>query len=128
MFVAVAGFLSGILSGMGIGGGMILIPALTIFCGAGQHAAQTVNLFYFIPTSAAALAVHLRDKNVALRPALKMAAAGLFFALAGAWLASAVSDAWLRRAFGVFIGVFGIREIYLGLRRKDGPSAHGRGK
>lgn len=118
MFVALAGFLSGILSGMGIGGGMILIPALTLLCGASQHAAQTVNLFYFIPTSAAALTVHLRDKNVALKPALKMAAAGLAFALAGAWLASAVSDEWLRRAFGAFIAIFGIREAFCGFRVK----------
>ncbi len=118
MLVVVAGFLSGVLSGMGVGGGMILIPALTLFEGVGQHAAQTVNLFYFIPTSVAALAVHLRDKNILVRPALKMAAAGLAFAIIGAWLASAVSDDWLRRAFGAFIAVFGVREILDGFRDK----------
>ena len=117
MSVILFGFLSGILSGMGVGGGMILIPALTVFCGASQHVAQTVNLFYFIPTSLAALAVHLRDKNVVLKPAMKVAAAGLGFALTGAWLASAVSDDWLRRAFGAFIIIFGIREIYGGFRQ-----------
>ena len=59
MLLAAAGFLSGILSGMGVGGGMILIPVLTIFAGASQHTAQTVNLYYFIPSAAAALVVHI---------------------------------------------------------------------
>lgn len=118
MSVIFFGFLSGILSGMGVGGGMILIPALTLLCGVDQHTAQTVNLFYFLPTAAAALAVHLKNKNVEIKPALKMAAAGLIFALAGAWLASAVSDQWLRRAFGIFIVIFGFREIYHGFRDK----------
>ena len=118
MSVIFFGFLSGILSGMGVGGGMILIPALTLLCGTSQHTAQTVNLFYFIPTALTALVIHIRHKNVAVKPALKMAAAGLVFALAGAWLASAVSDQWLRRAFGIFIVIFGIREIYGGFRDK----------
>ncbi len=118
MLVIIYGFLSGVLSGMGVGGGMILIPALTLLEGVGQHAAQTVNLFYFIPTALAALAVHIKNKNVEIGPALKMAAAGLIFALAGAWAASAVSDDWLRRAFGGFICFFGLREIYHGFRDK----------
>ena len=66
MLLAAAGFLSGILSGMGVGGGMILIPVLTIFAGASQHTAQTVNLYYFIPSAAAALVVHIKK----IRPKL----------------------------------------------------------
>ena len=43
----VIGFLSGIISGMGIGGGAILIPALTLFYGIEQKLAQGINLVYF---------------------------------------------------------------------------------
>lgn len=42
------GLFSGIVGGMGIGGGTILIPALTIFIGTEQHIAQSVNLFFFL--------------------------------------------------------------------------------
>ena len=42
------GLVSGIISGMGIGGGTILIPALSIFFDYEQHTAQNFNLIYFI--------------------------------------------------------------------------------
>ncbi|MGB9679340.1 MAG: sulfite exporter TauE/SafE family protein, partial [Thermoanaerobacteraceae bacterium] len=41
------GILSGIIGGMGLGGGTILIPALTIFAGIEQHLAQSINLLSF---------------------------------------------------------------------------------
>lgn len=119
MLVVLAGFISGIISGMGIGGGMILIPALTFFEGTSQHVAQTVNLFYFIPTSIAALIVHIKHKNVEIKPALKIVAAGLLFAALGAWLASVTGDELLRKAFGGFIALFGIREIYSGFKLRS---------
>ena len=119
MIVILAGFLSGIISGMGIGGGMILIPALTFFEGTSQHVAQTVNLFYFVPTAIAALIVHIKHKNVEIKSAMKIVAAGLLFAALGAWLASVTGDELLRKAFGGFIILFGIREIYIGFKEKS---------
>ena len=55
MLNAVFGFISGIISGMGIGGGVILIPLLAIFTSLGQHEAQGINLLYFLPSAACAL-------------------------------------------------------------------------
>ena len=69
---------------MGIGGGTILIPALTMFVGANQHIAQGVNLLYFIPTAVVALFVH--KKNNALE--LKIAIPIILFGIAGAGLGS----------------------------------------
>lgn len=114
MTTVIIGFLAGVLSGMGVGGGMILIPALTLLTGAEQHVAQTVNLFYFIPTAAAALTVHIKNKNVAFKPALKLVASGLLFSLLGAFIAVRLSPAVLRRVFGGFIIVAGVREVYAG--------------
>ena len=45
----VAGLVSGVLGGMGMGGGTILIPLLSIFYKIGQHTAQAINLISFIP-------------------------------------------------------------------------------
>ena len=44
--VAAIGFFSGIISGMGIGGGTILIPALLFLTEVNQQQAQGVNLIY----------------------------------------------------------------------------------
>ena len=56
-----AGIAGGLLGGMGMGGGTVLIPLLTIFCGVEQGAAQGVNLVAFLPMSALALTVHAEN-------------------------------------------------------------------
>jgi uncharacterized membrane protein YfcA len=58
------GAAAGIVSGMGIGGGVILIPALTMILGAEQHSAQGANLIYFIPTAVAAIFTHAKNKAI----------------------------------------------------------------
>ncbi len=55
------GILGGVLGGMGMGGGTVLIPLLTIFCGVEQGAAQGVNLLSFLPMSLLALTVHAKN-------------------------------------------------------------------
>ena len=56
-----AGLASGIISGMGMGGGAVLIPVLVLVANPGQHIAQSVNLLYFIPTAVAALIIHFKN-------------------------------------------------------------------
>ena len=51
MLASIIGFFSGILGGMGVGGGMLLIPAARIFLSASQQSAQSLNLFSFIGSS-----------------------------------------------------------------------------
>ena len=58
------GLISGIISGMGIGGGTILIPAITFLSDITQKQAQSINLICFLPTAAAALFIHAKNKNI----------------------------------------------------------------
>ena len=62
MILFIIGLLSGLISGMGIGGGTVLIPALTLFVGMSQHNAQSINLIYFIQRHCS-LVIHIRKKN-----------------------------------------------------------------
>ncbi len=64
------GFLSGILGGMGMGGGTLLVPLLS-FLDIPQKTIQAINLFSFLPMCAAALCVHA--KNKLLRPQNRVA-------------------------------------------------------
>ena len=64
MALITTGFLSGIIGGMGIGGGTILIPIMTIFLGFDQKTAQAVNLIYFIPTAITALTIHVKNRQI----------------------------------------------------------------
>ena len=64
MWHLIAGVIFGIIGGMGMGGGVILIPVLTWFLGAAQQEAQGMNLLCFLPMSVFALAAHIKKKQV----------------------------------------------------------------
>lgn len=111
LLVAV-GFFSGIISGMGIGGGTILIPALALFSGLDQKMAQSVNLLYFIPTALVALYFHKKNHQIqtdVLKPIILF---GLVGALCGAFIAVSLSAELLRKLFGGFLFVMGVMEFF----------------
>ena len=51
LYLFLAGLVSGIVGGMGMGGGTLLIPILTIFLDFAQKSAQGINLLFFIIVS-----------------------------------------------------------------------------
>ncbi|AUG57319.1 sulfite exporter TauE/SafE family protein [Acetivibrio saccincola] len=112
------GIVSGIVSGMGIGGGAILIPALVMFVKPPQHIAQSVNLLYFIPTAIVALIIHIKNKKIDFKIAVPIIIFGLFGAYIGSQIAVNLSEDTLRKCFGVFLFLIGINEMI----RKDGKN------
>lgn len=111
MIAVLIGLCSGIISGMGIGGGTILIPALVLFLNIEQHVAQGVNLIYFIPTAAVALWVHIKNRSVNFRVALWIIISGVIGAVGGSLLAGVIGAGLLRKLFGIFLFAMGIYEF-----------------
>lgn len=64
MIEILIGMLSGFVSGMGMGGGTILILCLSMFMGVEQHIAQATNLVFFIPTSIVAIITNIKQKYI----------------------------------------------------------------
>lgn len=128
MLIALIGFVSGILSGMGVGGGMILIPSLIFFTSVSQHTAQSINLYYFVPTAISAIIMHIKNKNIEKKAALPLILWGVPFSLLGAYTALRLSNSILNKFFAVFLFVFGIIEIIKGINslkiRKNGAKTH----
>lgn len=112
IFQVLAGLCAGVISGMGFGGGMVLIPILTLVLGFDQKAAQGMNLLYFIPTGAAALWVHFKNKNINIKIAWIIAAYGVAGAIGGAMLAYKVSADLLQKMFAILIILVGANEFY----------------
>jgi uncharacterized membrane protein YfcA len=106
------GFLTGILSGLGVGGGTLLLIWLTAFAGLPQAQAQGINLLYFLPCAALALRAHIKNGLVDRAAALPAAVAGLAAAPAFALLATVLDGSLLRRAFGAFLLVVGCTELF----------------
>lgn len=111
MIIFIVSMVSGIISGMGIGGGTILIPALVIIFNTRQVIAQSVNLISFIPTASVALLTHISNRNVDIKLALMLIAFGVVGAVGGSFLASIISSVLLKKLFGIFLLIMGIYEI-----------------
>lgn len=107
------GLISGIISGMGMGGGTFLILCLSIFLGVNQKIAQGVNLIFFIPTSIAAIAVNIKDKNINFKIAKIIISFGIIGAVVGAIIARTINVNLLRKLFGIFLGFIAIHETYI---------------
>ena len=67
VWLIVFGFISGILGGMGMGGGTLLIPLLN-FLDIEQQTIQAINLISFLPMACVALGLHFKNKLV--KPAI----------------------------------------------------------
>lgn len=106
------GTLTGILSGWGCGGGTLLLLYLAGIAGLPQTTAQGINLLYFLPCSAAALYGHRKQGALERRVLLPAILAGVLAAGAGAFLATAIETALLKRLFGIFLLGSGIREFF----------------
>lgn len=112
MIIFIIGLAAGIISGMGIGGGAILIPALVLFVNPEQHVAQSTNLLFFIPTAIVALTIHIRHKSVDFRTSVPIMLFGLAGAALGSWLALSLNGMLLRKGFGIFLLAMGLYEIF----------------
>ena len=106
------GFAAGVLTGAGIGGGTLLLVYLTNFGGMEQRQAQGINLLYFLLTAPPALYGHLKNGLVDKPLALRAGAAGVAAAALTAWLTAGLDTNLLRRAFGVFTVLVGLREVF----------------
>ncbi len=115
LMLAVYGLLAGVLGGMGLGGGTLLIPALTLLAGLDQRAAQGINLLAFLPMAAVALYEHIRQKRVD-RGVIRMALFGLAGAGAGAALALMLDAEILRKGFAAFLAVLAVVQCISGER------------
>lgn len=121
LWYGIAGIAGGVLGGMGMGGGTVLIPLLSIFYDVGQHTAQAVNLIAFIPMAVVSLIIHFKNGLVKFGYVLKVVLPGLFSCVLGVYLARNTSGALLKKFFGGFLFLLSVFQIVCGLKnRKNG--------
>ena len=116
-----AGFFSGMLGGMGMGGGTVLIPALTILFGVEQHIAQATNLIAFLPMAAFSLKVHKDKGNLKTQGVWWIVIPAVLTSVAGGLAAALLPADILRKLFGaflVFLAVKGALSLKLPAKNK----------
>jgi uncharacterized membrane protein YfcA len=115
----IIGIFGGVTSGLfGIGGGVVIVPALVYWAGFSQHKATGTSLAVLLPPiGLAATLEYYRNGNVDIRAAMIIAVAMLISAWGGAFIANQMRGPQLRLIFGVFVTGVGVYLVYGACKR-----------
>ena len=110
VIAAVIGLASGMASGLfGVGGGIVMVPAMVYFLTMDIKLAVGTSLAVIIPTAATGVFKHYQLGNIDWRVALSLVPTAMCGGYFGAWLTKEISSANLKRAFGGFLVLVGIK-------------------
>lgn len=112
LLAGIAGLVCGVFSGLGIGGGTLLMVWMTAVMDMEQRMAQGINLLYFLPTAVCALIFHIKNRLIRWRVVIPAVIAGCLTAAGAALLATAIDASLLRKLFGGFLLLVGLNEIF----------------
>ncbi len=106
------GLAAGVLAGLlGVGGGILMVPAMVLLLGYGQHVAQGTSLLVIIPAALVGSWSHHRHGRFAMRDAAALALGGIVGAMIGSLTALSIEGEALRRVFALFLLVSGLRIV-----------------
>jgi uncharacterized protein len=114
------GMAMGIISGLGLGGGKILIPALVLFTSITQAEAQGITLFSFIPISIIAILTHMKERNIKWSIVGWVVTGAIFGSILGSMIAMGPFLPYLRTVFGIFLIVLGLFEFFVRDQPREG--------
>lgn len=108
--------ISGIVSGLGMGGGTILIILLVLFQNVPQHIAQGTNVIFFIPTAIIACITNYKQKIIDFKNSKTIIIAGIIGAIAGAMITKNIDSTRLKKYFGIFLLILQAYEVFTFIR------------
>lgn len=107
------GLTAGVLAGLlGIGGGLLMVPAMVLLLAFDQHLAQGTSLLVIIPAAAFGSFTHHRHGRLALRDAAALGLGGVAGALLGSVTALSLDDELLQRLFAILILLMAARLLF----------------
>ena len=113
VLLVLTGAAAGILNGLfGIGGGVVMVPAMVFFLTMDIKLAVGTSLAVIIPTALSGAFKHYSLGNVDWRIALSLAPTAICGSYLGAWMTKEISSGSLKRMFGAFIVIVGLRLLF----------------
>ena len=113
IYTALIGLVGGVASGLfGVGGGIVMVPAMTLLLGMDIKVAVGTSLAVIIPTALMGVAKHHSLGNVDWKLALALAPTAIVAGYLGAWLTTKIGSPELKQAFGGFLLLVGFRLLF----------------
>jgi len=111
------GIVGGIIGGMGMGGGTLLIPILTIFLDIPQKNAQAINLIAFIPMAVVVTLINVKRKVIDYKSVLTVAAPALLTSILSSLFVGKIDSKILSVGFAIFLIGLGVIMMASTLRK-----------
>ena len=113
LIAGLIGLATGIASGLfGVGGGIVMVPAMMYFMSVPIKTAVGTSLLVIIPTALMGSYKHFSQGNVDWKIALSLAPMAIIGGYTGAWLTKIISAGDLKKAFGGFLVLVGLRLLF----------------
>ena len=110
LIAGIIGLMGGVASGLfGIGGGVVMVPAMTLLMGMNVKQAIGTSLAVIIPTALAGVIKHASQEQMDWRAAFMLAPTAILGSYGGAWLTTQIAPENLKRGFGVVLILVGGR-------------------
>ena len=116
IYFGIAGLAGGVLGGMGMGGGTLLIPLLTILLDVPQKTAQALNLLSFIPMAIIALILHAKNKLIDMRKVIVLTLFAVGASVVGSLLIEYVKGEIQTKLFGGFLTLLAIVKFCISVK------------
>ncbi len=111
-FILIIGSLLGFLSGLGVGGGSLLILWLTLVVNMDHSIARIINLLFFIPSAIIASFFRWRQGSLNFKKILPAILVGSICAAIFSFLSSKIEIGILKKLFGILLLATGLRELF----------------
>ena len=110
--ILTVGTVLGVLSGIGVGGGSLLVLWLTTVQQMSPVTARSINLLFFLPAALIATCFRWKQGTLPLKQILPAAISGCVFAAVFSWIGTVLDMEILRKLFGILLIFAGLRELF----------------
>jgi len=115
------GLVTGVLAGLlGVGGGVVVVPALMLLFGTSDLVAKGTSLLMMIPAAVSGTIGNIKRKNVDLVAAALVGGAACTTTALGAWIATIVDPLTANILFAVFLTVIAVQMAMKAIRGRKG--------
>lgn len=110
--IIIVGSILGFLSGLGVGGGTLLMLWLTLVLGTEHSIARTINLLFFIPSALVASFFRWKQGKLNLPKVLPAIVCGCLSSACFSLLSKQINISLMKKSFGVLLLFTGFRELF----------------